>query len=166
MIDKIVKSLLAVCCICFFTIQSVAHPLPVAGGGSIVMQADTTQHDEEHFSAGNYGFNAMEFAAQGRFRHSDLIRYSNSGIFSHMSVGLTMSLDQIIHQNNYHFSLGTNYGLVLEKDVTVEVVIECAENVKFNYTRLLTSTGANVQMNVNAVLQRESYISLLTTTLP
>ncbi|MBR3883745.1 MAG: hypothetical protein IKJ31_03195 [Bacteroidaceae bacterium] len=118
MIDKIVKLLLAVCCICFFTIQSVAHPLSVAGGGSIVMQADTTQHDEEHFSAGNYGFNAMEFAAQGRFRHSDLIRYSNSGIFSHMSVGLTMSLDQIIHQNNYHFSLGTNYGLVLEKDVT------------------------------------------------
>lgn len=49
--------------------------------------------------------------------------------------------------------------IVLEKDVTVEVVIECAENVKFNYTRLLTSTGANVQMNVNAVLQRESYIN-------
>ncbi len=118
MIDKIVKSVLILCCISLYTIHAVAYTSQIPGSCNIAILADTIKDDEEHFSAGNYGFNAMEYAEQSRYRHPDYIRYSNSSLFSHMSVGLTTSIDQIIHQNNYHFSLGYNYGLSLEKDIT------------------------------------------------
>lgn len=134
------RHILFVCCIVFIAQYSKA-------GNAVALAIDTVKvKEKERFVAGNYGFNAIDYLMQNRYRHGDSIVYNNSRFFSHFYVGGSFSYDFITTRHNFKYKPGTSWGISIGKELTRDHALS-----------LLFQYGSNNDDKTNVEFERYAF---------
>lgn len=110
------------------------------GKGSVSAQKKSA---EGVFRADNYGFNAISYTHQSRFRYPDKIEYSNKNFLSHFYFGYTVSADNFTPRGNLKYDWGLSHGLFVGKEIN-----------KYNALELILQYGSNVIQENNYKTKR------------
>ncbi len=116
-LNTFIRCVVLFSCVVLVTPFSKAYCSTSMTGASYAVLNDTTKSGKKVFKASDYGHNVLDMLQQRRYRHGDVVPYSNKGLLSHLYVGTSFGIDQLATRYDYQYNPAFMWGFTIGKEL-------------------------------------------------